>query len=287
MRRVPSTFTRRDSSSGRSNDTDAAQCTTVETSPLQALGRLLGQAQAAPLDVARPPRSGARGRAAARQHLCRCRRARARRHARSPRARKRDSTSRPTNPVAPVRSTAPIRRGFRRSGPAKPTATTSMPTRSSSEAARGFSTASTASSAAIATASWDRSGSRVVSRWSWMPGHIRARAQRLVRFLPNHLISSNASPATIGMPTMREMNSHVPVELAERREHDDGHDHHEQQEARAAARVEARVALRVLGRERLGRLVARDRLVLGAVVLEHALEVRHARDQPEVGEEDA
>ena len=41
-----------------------------------------------------------------------------------------------------------------------------------------------------------------------MPGHISARAQRLVRFLPNHLISSNASPATIGMPRMREMNSH-------------------------------------------------------------------------------
>jgi hypothetical protein len=59
----------------------------------------------------------------------------------------------------------------------------------------------------MATASWDRSGSRVVSRWSWMPGHISARAQRLVRFLPNHLMSSNASPATIGMPRMREMNS--------------------------------------------------------------------------------
>jgi hypothetical protein len=50
--------------------------------------------------------------------------------------------------------------------------------------------------------------------------------------------------------------------------------------------VEARVALRVLGRELLAGLVARDRLVLGAVVLEHALEVRHPRDQREVGEED-
>ena len=33
-------------------------------------------------------------------------------------------------------------------------------------------------------------------------------------------------------------------------------------------------------------LVAGDRLVLGAVVLEHALEVLHARDQPQVAEED-
>ena len=42
-------------------------------------------------------------------------------------------------------------------------ATTSIPTLSSSEASAGFSTARTASSAAIATASWERSGSRVVS----------------------------------------------------------------------------------------------------------------------------
>ena len=80
-------------------------------------------------------------------------------------------------------------------------------------AARGFSTASTASSAAIATASWERSGSRVVRRWSWMPGHIRTRAQRLVRFWPNHLISSKARPATIGMPTTREMNSQCQSSL--------------------------------------------------------------------------
>ena len=46
-----------------------------------------------------------------------------------------------------------------------------------------------------------------------MPGHIRTRAQRLVRFLPNHLMSSNASPATIGMPRMREMKSHCQSSL--------------------------------------------------------------------------
>src|SRR3954454_21729797 len=83
-------------------------------------------------------------------------------------------------------------------------ATTSMPILSSSDAALGFSTASTASSAAIATASCVRSGSRVVSFCSCMPGHMRIRAQRLVRCLPISLISSNARPATIGMPTMRD-----------------------------------------------------------------------------------
>src|SRR6476469_4914691 len=86
-------------------------------------------------------------------------------------------------------------------------ATTSMPILSSSDAALGFSTASTASIAAIATASCERSGSRVVSFCSCMPGHIITRAHFLVRCLPMSLISSKARPATIGMPTMREMIS--------------------------------------------------------------------------------
>jgi len=51
-------------------------------------------------------------------------------------------------------------------------ATTSMPTRSASDAPRGSSTSSTASRAAMATASWSRSGSRVVIRCSCRPGHI-------------------------------------------------------------------------------------------------------------------
>src|SRR5205085_3999801 len=83
-------------------------------------------------------------------------------------------------------------------------ATTSIPTRSSAPASRGFSTASTAPSAAIATASCERSGSRVVSFCSCMPGHISVRAQRFVRLRPNHLISSKDKPATIGMPRMRD-----------------------------------------------------------------------------------
>src|SRR3712207_8800618 len=53
------------------------------------------------------------------------------------------------------------------------------------------------------------------------------------------------------------------------------------QEARPAARMEAREPLRVLRGQRLARLVAGDRLVLGTVVLEDALQVGHARDQPQ------
>ena len=78
----------------------------------------------------------------------------------------------------------------------------------------------------------------------------------------------------------------VPLGQAERREDEDRHDHHDQQEARAAARVQAREALGVLGRQRQVRLEAGDRLVLGAVVLEHAAQVTHAREQPDVAEED-
>jgi len=55
----------------------------------------------------------------------------------------------------------------------------------------------------------------------------------------------------------------------DRREHEDRHDHHDQQEARAATRVQSRVQRRALGHQLVLGLEARDRLVLGAVVLEH------------------
>ena len=115
-----------------------------------------------------------------------------------------------------------------------------------------------------------------------MPGHMSARAHGFDRLRPNHLISSKASPATTGMPEDPRYEQPLPVELPERGEHEDGHDHHQEQEAGAAAGMEAGELLGVLRRERLARLVTGDRLVLGAVVLEHALEVAHARDQPEV-----
>ena len=54
-----------------------------------------------------------------------------------------------------------------------------------------------------------------------------------------------------------------------------------------AAGMQPREALGVGGRERQAGLLAGDRLVLGAVVLEHALQVPHPRDQPQVAEEDA
>src|SRR3954447_18380189 len=78
----------------------------------------------------------------------------------------------------------------------------------------------------------------------------------------------------------------VPRRQADRREQEDGDDHHDEQEARAAPGMQPREALRVLGRELEPRLVARDRLVLGAVVLEHAAQVAQAREQRDVAEED-
>jgi hypothetical protein len=61
--------------------------------------------------------------------------------------------------------------------------------------------------AAMATASWSRSGSRVVSFCSCRPGHMTARTQRRRRFLPANLMSSNEMPAMSGTPTMRVKTS--------------------------------------------------------------------------------
>ena len=72
----------------------------------------------------------------------------------------------------------------------------------------------------------------------------------------------------------------------DRREHEHGDDHHDQEKAGPAAHVQARIELRALGHELVVGLVAGDRLVLGAVVLEHAAQVAHVRDRPQVAEED-
>src|SRR5437588_1751526 len=82
-------------------------------------------------------------------------------------------------------------------------ATTSTPTRSPAEASPGFSTESTASIAAIATASWSRSGSRVVSFCSCSPGYITALTHDRWRLRPAHLMISNDRPAISGTPRIR------------------------------------------------------------------------------------
>ena len=130
------------------------------------------------------------------------------------------------------------------------------------------------------------SGSRVVSFWSCSPGHMIQRTQRLRRLRPAHLMISNAMPATSGTPSTRERNSMYQAGAPERREDEHGDDHHDQQEARPAARVQARVALGALRDQLVAGLVAGDHLVLGAVVLEHAAQVLHAREQHQVAEED-
>src|SRR3954447_12191396 len=78
----------------------------------------------------------------------------------------------------------------------------------------------------------------------------------------------------------------VPRRQADRREQEDRDDHDDEQEARPAAGVQPREALRVLRRQRKVRLVAGDRLVLGAVVLEDAAQVAQAGEQRDVAEED-
>ena len=62
----------------------------------------------------------------------------------------------------------------------------------------------------------------------------------------------------------------VPSRKAERREDKDRHDHHDQQKARSAARVQARETSCLARLEGRSGLIASDRLVLGAVILEDA-----------------
>ena len=76
------------------------------------------------------------------------------------------------------------------------------------------------------------------------------------------------------------------VRRAEEREHDDGHDHHGEQECGAAARVRRREEPHVLVLQRESRLLGVDGHVLRGVVAEDALDARHEADDRQVGEED-
>ena len=77
-----------------------------------------------------------------------------------------------------------------------------------------------------------------------------ARTQRLRRLRPANLMISKEMPAISGTPRMRVGDQPVPGRQADRREDEDRDDHHDEQEARPAARVQAREALRVLRRQR-------------------------------------
>src|SRR6266536_937290 len=72
---------------------------------------------------------------------------------------------------------------------------------------------------------------------------------------------------------------------ADREQHQGDHEQ-DQQEVGAAAHVQSREAAHVAPRQRQPRLVAVDRLVLGAVVLEDPADVLELRDQRDVAEEE-
>ena len=67
--------------------------------------------------------------------------------------------------------------------------------------------------------------------------------------------------------------------------HQNGDDHHHDEKGGAAAHVQARELPGVLGRHGQPVLEAVDGLVLGAVVHEHALDVLHAPDEPDIEHE--
>ena len=74
--------------------------------------------------------------------------------------------------------------------------------------------------------------------------------------------------------------------LADQGEGDDREGDDDDQELGSAARMGGRVAPDVLGRQRIAGLERVDRHVLGAVVLEDALDVRRSGDHEEVAEEE-
>ena len=73
--------------------------------------------------------------------------------------------------------------------------------------------------------------------------------------------------------------------LADQREREDRQQHKDHQELRPAAMVGRRVLADRVDREWVACLERVDRHVLGAVVLEHPVDVRRARDERQVGQE--
>ena len=119
---------------------------------------------------------------------------------------------------------------------------------------------------------------------SIIPGHISFWPLRRLR--PAHLMTSKLRPAISGTPRTREAQQDVPLRQPDRGEDEDGHDHHDQQEARAAAGCRREKRWAFTGVSGSPCLEAGDRLVLGAVVLEHATQVAQAGEQHDVAEED-
>ena len=66
----------------------------------------------------------------------------------------------------------------------------------------------------------------------------------------------------------------------------DAHHDHDQQEAGAAAGMEAALRPDVFNREGLAVLIAEDRLVLGPVIGEEALDVAHLADEAHIDQQD-
>ena len=90
----------------------------------------------------------------------------------------------------------------------------------------------------------------------------------------------------MGMPMTRDRTSHGRLGLAHEREQEHGEDHHQQQEARAAARMKGRETLARTRHPASARLVGVDHLVLRPVVLEHPPQVGDAVDGHDVADED-
>ena len=144
----------------------------------------------------------------------------------------------------------------------------------------------TSRSARIETSIWSRLGSRVVRRWSQRPGARIVRRIGLCGCLPgeaDHLVGEARDDRE--QQDARD-DQPLPVEPPEEGEDEDRDHHHVEQERRSAAHVDQAVASAPLGLELVAGLERVDRLVLGGVVLEDALQVGEQRDQEQVADEE-
>ena len=135
---------------------------------------------------------------------------------------------------------------------------------------------------AIATSICAASGSSVVIFWSQMPGAISAAHERRVREAGAQAQGLVRDAGDDGDGHQSRSDPPPDPRCADEREHQDGHDHHDDEEVRPAADVLLRERIDVRRIERFIVLVRGDGLVLRAVILEHAAHLLEAPDEPEV-----
>ena len=146
--------------------------------------------------------------------------------------------------------------------------------------------ASASSIEAMATSIMSSVGRLVVIIWTRMPGYMSTLTTGLPRYLRPELEDLVADRGDDRDEQQAADDHHDRRLPADQRERDDREQDHDDEELGAAALVGGRVLADLVDGQRVAGLEGVDRHVLGAVVLEDAADVRRARDEHQVAEED-